>query len=255
VSKETPRPTPPLRQRFADSCHRRRRGGQLGLPGMPMGMADIAEVARNAIRIAALMRLRQVMVLTHDSIGLGEDGPTHQPIEHAASLRLISRPRRLAPGRQLRDRGGLGLRGRTARRVERAPPVARICRLCPGRRRRSPTFAAAIPKPNTTPSCLAINCPTCRPDVRRTSRWPSFRSGSYSITRRRRASCAGNASKRSAAPAWRRRSSLFRSSGWRRAIASGRVLHSLAGSGRAGGASNGPSGLILSGLGYYRRIG
>jgi transketolase len=38
---------------------------------------------------AALMKLRQLMVYTHDSIGLGEDGPTHQPIEHAASLRLI----------------------------------------------------------------------------------------------------------------------------------------------------------------------
>ncbi|WP_313953357.1 transketolase [Accumulibacter sp.] len=48
-----------------------------------------SDYARNAIRLAALMKLRQVMVYTHDSIGLGEDGPTHQPIEHAASLRLI----------------------------------------------------------------------------------------------------------------------------------------------------------------------
>jgi transketolase len=39
--------------------------------------------------MAALMKLRQIMVYTHDSIGLGEDGPTHQPVEHAASLRLI----------------------------------------------------------------------------------------------------------------------------------------------------------------------
>ncbi|MCS7100908.1 MAG: transketolase, partial [Burkholderiaceae bacterium] len=44
---------------------------------------------RNAIRMSALMRQRVVYVLTHDSIGLGEDGPTHQPVEHAASLRLI----------------------------------------------------------------------------------------------------------------------------------------------------------------------
>jgi len=44
---------------------------------------------RNAIRMAALMKLRVVHVFTHDSIGLGEDGPTHQSIEHAASLRLI----------------------------------------------------------------------------------------------------------------------------------------------------------------------
>ncbi len=48
-----------------------------------------SDYARNAIRMAALMRSHVVYVLTHDSIGLGEDGPTHQPIEHAASLRLI----------------------------------------------------------------------------------------------------------------------------------------------------------------------
>ncbi len=48
-----------------------------------------SDYARNAIRMAALMQLRQIMVYTHDSIGLGEDGPTHQPIEHLACLRLI----------------------------------------------------------------------------------------------------------------------------------------------------------------------
>ena len=47
------------------------------------------DYARNAIRMAALMRLRGVFVLTHDSIGLGEDGPTHQAVEHAPSLRLV----------------------------------------------------------------------------------------------------------------------------------------------------------------------
>jgi transketolase len=48
-----------------------------------------SDYARNALRMAALMKIRVVYVFTHDSIGLGEDGPTHQPIEHAASLRLI----------------------------------------------------------------------------------------------------------------------------------------------------------------------
>jgi transketolase len=48
-----------------------------------------SDYSRNAIRMAALMRQRVVHVFTHDSIGLGEDGPTHQPVEHAASLRLI----------------------------------------------------------------------------------------------------------------------------------------------------------------------
>lgn len=48
-----------------------------------------SDYSRNAIRMAALMKQRVIHVLTHDSIGLGEDGPTHQPVEHAASLRLI----------------------------------------------------------------------------------------------------------------------------------------------------------------------
>ncbi len=48
-----------------------------------------SDYSRNAIRMAALMKLRVIHVFTHDSIGLGEDGPTHQPVEHAASLRLI----------------------------------------------------------------------------------------------------------------------------------------------------------------------
>ncbi|MCW2388586.1 transketolase [Sphingobium sp. B11D3B] len=48
-----------------------------------------SDYARNAIRMSALQRLRVVYVMTHDSIGLGEDGPTHQPIEHVMSLRMI----------------------------------------------------------------------------------------------------------------------------------------------------------------------
>jgi len=48
-----------------------------------------ADYMRPAIRLAALMKLRSIFVFTHDSIGLGEDGPTHQPVEHAASLRAM----------------------------------------------------------------------------------------------------------------------------------------------------------------------
>jgi len=48
-----------------------------------------SDYARNALRMAALMKQGVIFVYTHDSIGLGEDGPTHQPVEHAASLRLI----------------------------------------------------------------------------------------------------------------------------------------------------------------------
>ncbi|HEX9188244.1 MAG TPA: transketolase [Vicinamibacteria bacterium] len=50
-----------------------------------------ADYMRPAIRLAALMKLRSIYVFTHDSIALGEDGPTHQPVEHAASLRAIPR--------------------------------------------------------------------------------------------------------------------------------------------------------------------
>jgi transketolase len=48
-----------------------------------------SDYARNALRMAALMKIQNIMVFTHDSIGLGEDGPTHQPIEHLASLQLM----------------------------------------------------------------------------------------------------------------------------------------------------------------------
>ena len=48
-----------------------------------------SDYARNAIRLSAMMGIRVIFIMTHDSIGLGEDGPTHQPIEHLASLRAI----------------------------------------------------------------------------------------------------------------------------------------------------------------------
>jgi transketolase len=61
-------------------------GGLIPYGGTFMTFSDYS---RNAIRMGALMQQRVIHVLTHDSIGLGEDGPTHQPVEHAASLRLI----------------------------------------------------------------------------------------------------------------------------------------------------------------------
>ena len=58
---------------------------------LPFGgtFLTFSDYARNAVRLAAMMRARVIFVYTHDSIGLGEDGPTHQSIEHAPSLRLI----------------------------------------------------------------------------------------------------------------------------------------------------------------------
>ena len=61
-------------------------GGYIPFGGTFLTFSDYS---RNAIRMAALMELRSIFVFTHDSIGLGEDGPTHQSVEHVASLRLI----------------------------------------------------------------------------------------------------------------------------------------------------------------------
>ena len=61
-------------------------GGYLPYSGTFLTFSDYA---RNAVRLAALMGVPNILVYTHDSIGLGEDGPTHQPIEHCASLRLM----------------------------------------------------------------------------------------------------------------------------------------------------------------------
>jgi transketolase len=61
-------------------------GGYIPYGGTFLTFSDYS---RNAVRMAALMKRRVIHVFTHDSIGLGEDGPTHQPVEHAESLRLI----------------------------------------------------------------------------------------------------------------------------------------------------------------------
>ena len=61
-------------------------GGVIPYSGTFLTFSDYA---RNALRMAALMKIQNILVYTHDSIGLGEDGPTHQPVEHAASLRLM----------------------------------------------------------------------------------------------------------------------------------------------------------------------
>jgi len=75
---------------------------EFGMTAMGNGMAlhgglipysgtflTFSDYARNALRMAALMRIQNILVYTHDSIGLGEDGPTHQPVEHVASLRIM----------------------------------------------------------------------------------------------------------------------------------------------------------------------
>ena len=84
-----------------------------------------SDYSRNAIRMAALMKQRVIHVFTHDSIGLGEDGPTHQSIEHAASLRLIPNLDVWRPVRHRRDARSPGPRAREPRRGRRALLLSR----------------------------------------------------------------------------------------------------------------------------------
>src|SRR5258708_22592101 len=74
----------------------------LALPGgfLPYGSSFLCfpDYARPSIRLAALMQIQVVYVFTHDSIGVGEDGPTHEPIEHLSSLRAIPHLTVIRPG-------------------------------------------------------------------------------------------------------------------------------------------------------------
>ena len=93
---------------------------------MPYGGTFLvfSDYARNAIRMSALMHLRVVYVFTHDSIGLGEDGPTHQPIEHRRSPAADPESRRLAAVRRGGDGRRLDCRRSARQRSHRARAVA-----------------------------------------------------------------------------------------------------------------------------------
>ena len=105
------------------------------------------EYARNAARMAALMKARQIMVYTHDSIGLGEDGPTHRAVEQLASLRLTPNFSTAATGGdRRRTAGGYRATGR----ADGADPVAtkpRRCRVPRNRCRISPGVATCLRMP------------------------------------------------------------------------------------------------------------
>ncbi len=83
-----------------------------------------SDYMRPAVRLAALSELPVVYVWTHDSIGVGEDGPTHEPVEHLAALRAMPNLVVVRPGRCRRDRGGLAGRARAPPRPDRARPHA-----------------------------------------------------------------------------------------------------------------------------------
>jgi transketolase len=124
-------------------------GGVIPYSGTFLTFSDYA---RNALRMAALMEVQNIFVYTHDSIGLGEDGPTHQPIEHAASLRIMPnmrvwRPcdtvetavawrdsieRQGGPSSLILTRQGLPHQNRTAEQIKGIAKGGYILRDCDG---------------------------------------------------------------------------------------------------------------------------
>ena len=102
-----------------------------------------SDYARPAIRLSALMELPAIFVFTHDAMGDGEDGPTHQPVEHLASLARHSRAGRAAARRRQRSRRSLPLHHAAAPSAGRAGAVAPAAadpgpqQIRPGIRRRA----------------------------------------------------------------------------------------------------------------------
>ena len=117
-----------------------------------------SDYCRPAIRLAALMGKRVIHVMTHDSIGLGEDGPTHQPVEHLAALRAIPEPAGVPPCDAVETAECWQLALRSEQPPERAGADA--AEPAAAQRRISSTAIAAPPAPTRSPP------PTARPRCR-----------------------------------------------------------------------------------------
>ena len=135
-----------------------------------------SDYMRGAVRLSALMKLPSIWVYTHDSIGLGEDGPTHQPIEQLAALRAIPRLRVLRPA----DANETALAWRFALRHQDGPSAFALSRQ-----------NLPIIDPARSPTTRSNAAPTCCADAggaggeRRSSSRPARRSRSRSTPRRR----------------------------------------------------------------------
>ena len=113
-----------------------------GLRGYGATFLTFSDYMRGAVRLSALMKLPSIWVWTHDSIGLGEDGPTHQPVEHLAGAAGDPATQRAAPGRRQRDRPRVAVRPPPDRGADRvravaAEPAGARPGLGPGRRDRA----------------------------------------------------------------------------------------------------------------------
>jgi transketolase len=178
-----------------------------------------SEYARNAIRMAALMKINPIYVFTHDSIGVGEDGPTHQPIEQTATLRMVPnldvwRPcdtveafiawqvaveHKETPTALILTRQNLAHQARDAAQVKAIRKGGYVLKDCAG------TPKAVIIATGSEVSALAIDaqkaladkgvrCASCRCrrtscSTSRTSRLPRRRAAARHPARRRRSRC------------------------------------------------------------------
>ena len=108
-----------------------------------------SDYMRGAVRLSALMKLPSIWVWTHDSIGLGEDGPTHQPIEQIAALRAMPNLSVIRPADAQRDRAGVEARDELDRPPDGAGPVA------PERCPRSTRRASRTTRSSAARTCCA----------------------------------------------------------------------------------------------------
>ena len=114
---------------------------------------------RGSVRLAALMRLPSIFVYTHDSIGLGEDGPTHQPIEHLAGLRAMPTLSVVRPA----GANETALAWRYAIAAEGQPDRARP--VAPGRARRGTRRRSPPTRSSAAPTCCATPTRSPSPDL------------------------------------------------------------------------------------------
>ena len=123
-----------------------------GFRAFGAGFFIFSDYMKASLRLAAIMRIPSTFVFTHDSIGVGEDGPTHQPIEQLAALRATPNINVVRPGGLQRDRAGLAVRAerdRDARRRWRSPARASRSGTRPACRA---TRSSAAPTSSRTPT-------------------------------------------------------------------------------------------------------
>ena len=131
------RPPAPLRRPRARHGRGHERHGAARRRSCPFGgtFFVFSDYMRGAVRLAALSQAKHAFVWSHDSVGLGEDGPTHQPIEHLASLRAIPGLRVIRPADANETRAGVAGPPRRRRARPRSSSPARSCPVLDGHRR------------------------------------------------------------------------------------------------------------------------